>query len=97
MWQIPAVIIGNKQWNASHRDIVDNFLAATFEGGEQVRTNDKALTDGAKVNAEIFKEEDGAYWKKYFIGTVEKDVKGLSVQLGGSTTSGLGDNAFYSV
>jgi outer membrane protein OmpA-like peptidoglycan-associated protein len=93
LWQMPAVIIGNKQWDAAHRDIVENFLAAAFEGGEAVRSSGAALTAAADASAEIYKEENGAYWKKYFIGTVERDASGLTVSLGGSTTSGLGDNA----
>jgi outer membrane protein OmpA-like peptidoglycan-associated protein len=93
LWQMPAVVIGNVQWDAAHRDLVDNFLAAAFEGGEAVRSNDAALTAGADASAEIYKEESGAYWKKYFIGTTERDASGLNVSLGGSTTSGLGDNA----
>jgi outer membrane protein OmpA-like peptidoglycan-associated protein len=94
LWQMPAVIIGNKQWDAAHRDVVENLLAAALEGGEAVRTNDAALTAGGDASAEIYKEESGAYWKKYFIGTTERDAAGLSVALGGSTTSGLNDNAF---
>lgn len=84
-WQMPATVIGNKAWMEKNPAIVQNFLAAAFEGGEMVRNDDAALTRGAAVNAKVFKEEDAAYWKKYF-----KGVNGL----GGSTTSGLGDNAY---
>ena len=94
MWQMPSVIIGNKQWDATHRDIVENFLAAAFEGGELARSNDAFLTIAADASAEIYHEESGAYWKKYFKGVTERDASGLTVTLGGSTTSGLGDNAF---
>ena len=94
IWQMPAVIIGNKQWDAAHRDVVENFLAAAFEGGEAVRSNDAALTAGADASAQIYKEENGSYWKKYYTGTIEQDAAGITVSLGGSTTSGLADNAF---
>jgi OOP family OmpA-OmpF porin len=94
LWQMPAVIIGNKAWMEANRDVVDNFLAAAFEGGEAVRSNDAALTAGADASAKIYNEENGAYWKKYFKGVTETDKQGLSVALGGSTTSGLGDNAY---
>ena len=84
-WQMPATVIGNKAWMEKNPSLVQNFLAAAFEGGEIVRRDDSALTRGAGINAKVFKEEDAAYWKKYF-----KGYNGL----GGSTTSGLADNAY---
>ncbi len=84
-WQMPATVIGNKAWMEKNPILVQNFLAAAFEGGEMVRNSDEALSRGAAINAKVFKEEDAAYWKKYFTG---------SNGLGGSTTSGLGDNAY---
>jgi len=83
-FMIPAVVIGNKAWMEKNPALVQNFLAAAFEGGEIVRTDDTALLAGASVESKIFKEEAPAYWAKYF-----KGENGL----GGSTTSGLGDNA----
>lgn len=94
MWQMPATIIGNKQWMAQNRQYVENMLAAAFEGGEIVRRDDSALEKGAAVAAKVFKEESAAYWKKYFKGVTERDKTGQMIELGGSTTNGLGDNAF---
>jgi outer membrane protein OmpA-like peptidoglycan-associated protein len=94
MWQMPAVIIGNKQWMEQNRAFVENFLAAAFEGGEAVRSNDAALTKGAEVSAAVYKEETPAYWKKYFKGVTEVDINGQLIELGGSSTNGLGDNAY---
>ncbi|WP_407306580.1 OmpA family protein [Acinetobacter sp.] len=88
-WQMPAVVIGNKQWMAAHPDIVKAFLAAAFEGGELVRSNDQALMKAAAVEAKVYGEQDANYWAKYFKGTTENGVS-----LGGSTTNGLADNAF---
>ena len=94
MWQMPATVIGNKQWMEQNRAFVENFLAAAFEGGEAVRSNDAALTKGSEVSAAVYKEETPAYWKKYFHGVTEADINGQSIELGGSTTNGLGDNAY---
>jgi OOP family OmpA-OmpF porin len=94
MWQMNATIIGNKQWMAANPSFVENMLAATFEGGEAVRSNDSALTKGADVSAKVYKEETGAYWKRYFKGVEEPDINGQMISLGGSTTNGLGDNAY---
>jgi outer membrane protein OmpA-like peptidoglycan-associated protein len=94
MWQMPAVIIGNKQWMAQNPAFVENMLAAALEGGEAVRNDDSALTKAAEVEAKVYKEESADYWKKYFKGVTEQDRTGQVVSLGGSTTSGLADNAF---
>jgi outer membrane protein OmpA-like peptidoglycan-associated protein len=94
MWQMPSIIIGNKAWMEKNPQYVENFLAAAFEGGEAVRSNDAALTKGADIAAAVFKEETGAYWKRYFKGVIEQDLQGQDISLGGSTTNGLGDNAY---
>jgi outer membrane protein OmpA-like peptidoglycan-associated protein len=94
IYQMPAIIVGNKQWDAANPQFVENMLTAALEGGEQVRQSDDALTRGADVSAKVYKEQTGAYWKKYYQGTVENDKLGNPTQLGGSTTMGLADNAF---
>jgi OmpA-OmpF porin, OOP family len=94
MWQMPSIIIGNKAWMEKNPQYVENLLAAAFEGGEAVRSNDAALTQAADIAAKVFNEETGAYWKRYFKGTIEPDLQGQDIALGGSTTNGLGDNAF---
>jgi OOP family OmpA-OmpF porin len=94
MWQMPAVIIGNKKWMEANPQFVENMLAAAFEGGEAVRSNDVALTKGAEVSAKVYKEETAQYWKRYYKGVDEPDLNGQTVALGGSTSNGLGDNAY---
>ena len=93
-WQMPAVVIGNKQWMNENPTVVTNFLAAVFEGGEIVRENDQALTQASEVAAKVYNEETPDYWKKYYKGVTERDKKGYQISLGGSTSIGLGDNAF---
>lgn len=94
MWQMPAVIIGNKQWNAANSTTVQNLLAASFEGAESIRSNRANLMKAGAINAEIFKEENAAYWVKYFEGVTEIDKTGIPIELGGSSVNTLGDNAF---
>lgn len=93
MWQMPAVIIGNKQWMEKNRNLTINFIAAALEGGEAVLASDEALTKAMNVQAKVYNEETGAYWKKYFKGVTETDITGNKVELGGSSVMGLGDNA----
>lgn len=93
MWQMPATIIANAQWANANRQLVDNILAAAFQGGEEVRSNNDALNKGGVASADVYGEKNGAYWVKYYKGTQEQDKTGAIVSLGGSITSGLGDNA----
>jgi outer membrane protein OmpA-like peptidoglycan-associated protein len=90
--QMPHVIIGNKKWINAHRDIVKSMLRATFEGGDLIKHDDDALRRAMAISALVYKEKDGNYWYKYFHPVVEKDAKGLTVELGGSAVNNLADN-----
>ena len=94
IWQMPAVVIGNKQWMAQHADYVQNLLAASFEATDALRSSDTELRKGAEVVARVAKEQTADWWMKYYKGVVEKDRKGLDISLGGSTASNLADNLF---
>jgi OOP family OmpA-OmpF porin len=94
LWQMPTTIIGNKQWNRQNKQLVENLLNTVLIAGERVKNEDEAMTKAAVIAAEVFKEEDGAYWKKYHKGVVETDKTGNKVELGGSLTIGLADNAY---
>lgn len=93
-WQMPTTVIGNKQWMAKNPDTVKAMLAAALEGGEAVRSDEKALLKSGEIQAKVYGEQDGAYWAKYHRGVVEMDKTGNQIFLGGSTTNGLADNAF---
>jgi len=93
-WQMPTTIIGNKQWMQKNPAAVKALLAAAFEGGEAVRSDNTALLKSGEVQAKVYGEQDGAYWAKYHRGVVENDKTGNPIALGGSTTIGLADNAF---
>jgi len=90
--QMPHVIIGSKKWMNENRELVKGLLAATFEGGDAVKADDKALDHAAGVSAAVYGEKDGPYWKKYFSVQLDKDKQGLQVTLGGSAVNNLADN-----
>lgn len=92
VYQMPSVVIGIHKWNVEHAKTVEGLLAATFEGGDQVKTYDTALQRAAKASAAIYGEESPAYWLKYYKGVTERDKTGVMVPLGGSTVNNLGDN-----
>ncbi|MCX9024665.1 MAG: OmpA family protein [Candidatus Methanoperedens sp.] len=90
--QMPSVIIGSRAFFNANREEVVNLLAATFEGGDQVRAYDKALYKAAEISAKVYADQDAAYWYKYFKGVTETDREGNQVFLGGSAVNGLEDN-----
>ena len=94
MWQMPAAIIGNKQWMAQNPALVKNLLAASFEASDAIKADDANLLAASTVMSKVMKEQTPAWWAKYHRGVVEKDSKGLDIRLGGSTTNNLADNLY---
>ncbi len=90
--QMPNVIIGNKKWMEANRPTVEGMLAAFFEAGDAIKKSDESLRRAAAVSAFVYKEKDAAYWHKYFSVVVQKDKKGVDVELGGSSVNNLADN-----
>lgn len=90
--QMPTVVIGNKKWMSANKKIVEGFLAAAFEGADAVNASDANLMKGAEVSAQVYGEQDAAYWAKYFHPVTTKDKTGAEVELGGSAVINLGDN-----
>ncbi len=94
MWQMPAALIGNKQWMAQNPAFVRNLLAASFEASDAIKASDANLLAASTVMAKVMREQTPDWWAKYHRGVVEKDAKGLDIRLGGSTTNNLADNLY---
>lgn len=94
MWQMPATIIGNKQWMARNPEFVKNMLAAAFEATDAIKASDAELLKASAVVAKVAKEQSPEWWMKYYKGVVEKDRKGYDISLGGSASSNLSDNLY---
>lgn len=93
--QMATIIIGNRDWMAKNKATVENLIAAAHEGSDAVKASDENLFKAATVAAAVFKEEDAAYWAKYFKGVTETDKTGMPIQLGGSAVMSLADAAAY--
>jgi OmpA-OmpF porin, OOP family len=90
--QMPNAIIGIDKWMKDNRSTVEGMLTAIFKGGDAVKGNRQAFEHAAAISAEVYGEEDAAYWMRYFNIVTERDKQGLLVELGGSYVNNLGDN-----
>ena len=90
--QMPNVIIGIKKWMQANKPTVENMLGAITDGGDQVKVFKEALAKAAEISASVYKEQNAAYWAKYYLGTTERDAQGYQVELGGSSANNLADN-----
>ncbi len=91
--QMPNQTIAIKKWAYDHRTDIENMIIALAQAGDQVRSYTDAKEFAAKVSADLYKEQNAAYWLKYYNGVEEKDIQGLKVSLGGSTVFNLADMA----
>lgn len=93
-YQMPATIIGIKAWNARNAKLVEDMLASALEGSDQVRSHKEALSKAASIAANVWGEQNAAYWRRYYEGVRVKDKTGQLVELGGSEAANLADNLF---
>ncbi|MEO5683534.1 MAG: OmpA family protein [Chitinophagaceae bacterium] len=82
-----------KKWAYDHRTDIENMIVALAAAGDQVRSFNEAKEFAAKVSADVYQEQNAAYWLKYYNGVEEKDIQGLKVNLGGSMVFNLADMA----
>lgn len=93
-YQMPAIIIGNRDYMKQNPEVVKGLLRAALKGSDMVRSSKAALNQAGAISAEIYGEQDPAYWVKYAKGVTEPDKQGNMIALGGSRVINLGDNAY---
>jgi OOP family OmpA-OmpF porin len=91
--QMPVETIAIKKWAYDHRTDVENMIIALAQAGDQVRSFTEARKFASEVSAEVYQEQNAAYWLKYYNGVEETDVQGQTVHLGGSAVFNLVDMA----
>jgi OOP family OmpA-OmpF porin len=91
--QMPNITITIKKFAYDHRTDIENLIIALAQSGDQVRSFNEAKRFAANVSAKVYNENDGNYWLKYYNGSTEKDIQGLTIPLGGSMAFNLQDAA----
>jgi OmpA-OmpF porin, OOP family len=92
-WQMAETLITIKKFADDNPKAVEGMLKAVFEGADQVKTSAKARAFASKVSQLVYKDEDAAYWEKYYNGVEATDkVTGEKIMLGGSSSNNLADN-----
>jgi outer membrane protein OmpA-like peptidoglycan-associated protein len=91
--QMPNITITIKKFAYDHRTDIENLIIALGQSGDQVRSFNEAKAFAAKISANVYNEQTGEYWLKYYNGIEEKDAQGLKVALGGSMAFNIQDAA----
>jgi OOP family OmpA-OmpF porin len=82
--QMAATIIGLREFNQAHPEIVKGILRASLEAGGMIQQSDEWLRRAASINVDVYGEQDADYWVRYYKGVTENDAQGVSIRLGGS-------------
>ncbi len=90
--QMPNVIIGIKKYMQDNRTKVVAMLKSIGEGGDQIKSFSRALDYAGTLSAQVYNDQDGAYWVRYYKGVTEADAQGYMIPLGGSAVYNLADN-----
>ena len=91
--QMPNITITIKKFAYDHRTDFENLIMALAQSGDQVRSFSQAKKFAADISAKVYNEQNGEYWLKYYNGVKEKDLQGLTIDLGGSMAFNLQDAA----
>lgn len=86
---MPNITIGCRKFLNDNRTSMEALVVALAQAGDQVRSFDDVKRYACTLNAEIWEEQTGEYWYKYYNG-VKVDA---TTQLGGSMVYNLADMA----
>jgi OOP family OmpA-OmpF porin len=86
---MPNITITCKKWLNDHRTAAEEITKDCAIAGDQIRSFDDAKKFACNLNAQVYDEQDGNYWYKYYNGVkIDEDT-----HLGGSMVFNLGDMA----
>lgn len=90
--QMPNAMIAIDSYVASHLDQFVGFCAATSDASDIIANYPQAYQQAGALFAQVFQNQDGAYWCDLFKSKWVTDVQGNRVTVGGSMTHNIADN-----
>jgi outer membrane protein OmpA-like peptidoglycan-associated protein len=92
--QMPAVLIGVKEWATKNPEIVTNILKSALTASNQMKNYEDWKVRASEAVADTYKMETPEYWYKMFKG--EQGTKaGLTYNMGGSKVFNYADGMQY--
>jgi OmpA-OmpF porin, OOP family len=92
--QMPAVLIGVKEWAAKNPEIVTNILKSTLTATNQMKNYDEWRVRASEAVADTYKIENADYWYKMFQGQ-QGTKNGITYNMGGSKVFNYADGMQY--
>jgi len=90
--QMPCGIITFKKFVDDNRDQVVNFILATSQASDQIRSFRPAMKRAAEACVEIYQIKDISYYLAMYSGDPMTDAQGEKVEVGGCRVMNLADN-----
>ena len=92
--QMPAVLIGVKEWATKNPEIVTNILKSALTASNQMKNYDDWRVRASEAITDTYKMETPEYWYKMFQG--QQGTKGgLTYNMGGSKVFNYADGMQY--
>jgi OmpA-OmpF porin, OOP family len=92
--QMPAVLIGVKEWAAKNPEIITNILKSTLTATNQMKNYDEWRVRASEAVADTYKIENADYWYKMFQGQ-QGTKNGITYNMGGSKVFNYADGMQY--
>ncbi len=92
--QMPAVLIGVKEWATKNPEITSNILKAALTASNQMKNYDDWRVAASEAVAKTYQIENADYWYKMFKGQ-QGTKNGLTFNMGGSKVFNYADGMQY--
>lgn len=92
--QMPAVLIGVKEWATKNPDIVSNILKSALTASNQMKNYEDWKVRASETVATTYNMETPEYWYKMFKGQ-QGTKNGLTYNMGGSKVFNYADGMQY--
>ncbi len=92
--QMPAVIIGVKEWAAKNPEIVTNILKSALTASNQMKNHEEWKVRASEAVTDTYQMETPEYWYKMFKGQ-QATKNGITYNMGGSKVFNYADGMQY--